>query len=191
MDNKLLALNYFSEKMTSTQSTEDICGIDNEAFLHEDNDEAFLHENNNDDDKLLLSAADNAELDSVQNQPIPYRIPYSPTPDLPSIQIQIIKLQEQMELLEKIISEPQILTISGVHNLKTEIAQNWKDKVYNIFYEARIPLFWILDILPDEDNITNPDLIYVYFINFQVKEKVKENLENYLSTVYNNKIFTL
>ena len=104
---------------------------------------------------------------------------------------QISILQDQVDILEKLISQPQIISLSGIQNLKIELTQHWKNKVYNLFYEARIPLFWILDILPDEDDPVDPNIIYVYFINYQVKNKVQNTLEHHLQTVHDNKVFIM
>jgi hypothetical protein len=52
--------------------------------------------------------------------------------------------------LENIISEPQIIAITGVQNLNPETGNNWKDGITTHLFEACIPYFWTIQIVPDE-----------------------------------------
>ena len=119
--------------------------------------------------------------------PVP---PPMPPTDV-GIRFQIYKLQEQVETLEQIISEPQIVAVTGVQNLKPETGNTWKDKLVTLLYEACIPYFWTIDIVPDEDNHIDPNLAYIYFLNNATKKKAVETLTHYLSLTYNNHVCIL
>ncbi len=84
-----------------------------------------------------------------------------PPKDL-AIRVQLYKLQEQTETLEKIISEPQVVAIKGVQNLKSETGNTWKERLTALLFEAHIPYFWTIDL---EENEADPNLAYIYFIN--------------------------
>ena len=58
-----------------------------------------------------------------------------------AIRGQLYKLQEQTETLEKIISEPQVIAIKGVQNLKSETGNTCKEKLTALLFETRIPYF--------------------------------------------------
>ena len=106
-----------------------------------------------------------------------------PETDL-AVRFQIYKLQEQVETLEQIISEPQIIAITGVQNLNPETGNMWKDRLITLLFEACIPYFWTIDIVPDEDNHVDPNLAYIYFLNHATKKKAGEMLTNFLLTTY-------
>jgi hypothetical protein len=169
-------------------------------------EEHFTHsKEEEEEDKLLLEQYKEFEKDMEQfaNASTPPSPPTSPPtappspppppplPTLPSLHYELHQLQEQIEVLEKLIMEHQLISITGISHLKSEMGQNWKDKVYTLFFEARIPLYWILDIVPDEDNPDEPDIVYVYFINYHVKNKVNEILPFYLENHYNNNVLIM
>ena len=110
-----------------------------------------------------------------------------PPKDL-AIRGQLYKLQEQTETLEKIISEPQVITIKGVQNLKSETGNTWKEKLTALLFEARTPYFWTIDL---EENEADPNLAYIYFINNATKTKAKELLTHFIRTTYQNKVCIL
>jgi hypothetical protein len=102
-----------------------------------------------------------------------------------AIRGQLYKLQEQTETLEKIISEPQVIAIKGVQHLKSETGNTCKEKLTALLFEARIPFFWTIDL---EENETDPNLAYIYFINNATKTKTKELLTHFIQTAYQNKV---
>lgn len=114
--------------------------------------------------------------------------PLTPSADL-GIRFRIYKLQEQVELLEQIISEPQIIAVTGIQNLRTETGRAWKDRVLALLFDACIPYFWTIDIVPEDDNHVNPDLAYIYFINHQTKNEAVKLLHSFLMTHYDNQVY--
>ena len=128
-----------------------------------------------------------SNLPSSSSPPVP---PPMPETDL-AVRFQIYKLQEQVETLEQIISEPQIIAITGVQNLNPETGNMWKDRLITLLFEACIPYFWTIDIVPDEDNHVDPNLAYIYFLNHATKKKAGEMLTNFLLTTYNNHVCIL
>ena len=102
-----------------------------------------------------------------------------------AIRGQLYKLQEQTETLEKIISEPQVIAIKGVQHLKPETGNTCKEKLTALLFDARIPFFWTIDL---EENETDPNLAYIYFINNATKTKTKELLTHFIQTAYQNKV---
>jgi hypothetical protein len=110
-----------------------------------------------------------------------------PPKDL-TIRVQLYKLQEQTETLEKIISEPQVIAIKGVQNLKSETGNTWKERHTTLLFEARIPYFWTIDL---EENDADPNLAYIYFMNNATKSKAKELLNHFFQTTYQNNVHIL
>jgi hypothetical protein len=118
--------------------------------------------------------------------------PPPPTESLnPGIQFQLYKLQEQIETLELIISEPQIIAITGVRNVKNDSYYHWKEKINILLYEACIPYLWTIDIVPDEDDDIDPNLVYIYFLNNATKQKAAQLFTEYLSINYGNHVYIL
>jgi hypothetical protein len=70
-----------------------------------------------------------------------------------------------------------------------ESGHDWKDKIYNLFYYARIPMFWILDINEVDLETNHPNTVTVTFINLIVKEHVTTILAAYLQHDYQNNIY--
>jgi len=133
-----------------------------------------------------------ANLSSKWDSPVASPPPPPPMPptDL-GIRFQIYKLQEQVELLEQIISEPQIIAVTGIQNLKQETGQSWKDRLIALLFEARVPYFWAIDIVPNDDNHVDPNLAYIYFINHQTKNEAIKCLTEFLASDYDNRVYIL
>jgi|LakMenE09Jun09ns_1017247.scaffolds.fasta_scaffold00049_11 hypothetical protein len=108
-----------------------------------------------------------------------------------SMRQEIYQLQIQLKELEMIVTEPFVIYITGIQNLNLETGNNWNERIFHLFYVARIPLFWILDLVPDdnEENYLNPDSIKLYVISYQVKIKVTNILNDFLITEYNNIVY--
>ncbi len=105
-----------------------------------------------------------------------------------AIRVQLYRLQEQTETLEKIISEPQVIAIKGVQHLKSETGNTWKEKLTALLSEARTPYFWTIDL---EENEADPNLAYIYFINNATKTKAKELLIHFIRNTYQNNVCIL
>ncbi|MEI7487841.1 MAG: hypothetical protein WCJ72_10610 [Chryseobacterium sp.] len=116
--------------------------------------------------------------------------PPAPATDL-GIRFQIYKLQEQIETLEMIISEPQIIAVTGVQNLRNRLVNTWKDKLLTLLYEANVPYFWTIDIVPDDDDHIDPNLAYIYFLNQATKTKAVQYLTDYLLSEYNTQVYII
>jgi len=99
-----------------------------------------------------------------------------------AIRGQLYKLQEQTETLEKIISEPQVIAIKGVQHLKSETGNTCKEKLTALLFD------WTIDL---EENETDPNLAYIYFINNAAKNKAKELLTHFIRTTYQNNVCIL
>jgi hypothetical protein len=138
-----------------------------------------------------FSESELEEMSPPPPSPVPSPPPPPPTSQPMSIRDHIYQLQEQVELLEKIIMEPQIISITGVNNLRSETGRNWNDRLNLLFFEAKIPMFWILKILPDEDHPEDPNLVYVHLINDTVKDQVIVTLNAYLNEEYNRTVYIL
>ncbi len=97
---------------------------------------------------------------------------------------------------------PHTIRITGIYFLKDHIwTRTLQDKVYNLFHEAKIPLFWIHDInfnidswdpaleetahpvTVDSIDVSTP--VYVTLTNYFVKERVIHLLNSYFDTEYN------
>jgi len=100
---------------------------------------------------------------------------------------QIEEMKKQIEDLTNILYQPQIITIHGTNNLPAQPDHDWREKIFDLFYNARLPMFWIID-LEIEHQETDP-VIHIAFINFAIKEHVLKILTQYLTTEYSNKIF--
>jgi hypothetical protein len=118
----------------------------------------------------------------------------------------LIELQQQINNMEILMREhPHTIRIMGIHVLKDNVwCKNLKDKVYQLFCDAKIPLFWIIDINfnldswdpsleydpenPTDENViysfdsTTP--VYVTLSNYFVKEKTVELLNIFFDTEY-------
>jgi len=125
-------------------------------------------------------------------------------------------LQNQLTELENIVIGPHIIVIDGIQHLRSYTGQNWKDRLNLLLFEARIPFFWIIDIIPDDDddgegehdvqheddeefeneqpphgsrNNENPHRVRMYLINHHVKTRIFSILNTYLNHEYNNIVY--
>lgn len=108
---------------------------------------------------------------------------------LNTIKQQLLELENQLNRLQDIILNPPCLTITGIEHLPLESGQDWKDKIHDLFYNARIPMFWILDTHEINLGTDNINTVKVTFINFIVKEHVASTLLSYLEHHYQNNIY--
>jgi len=127
-------------------------------------------------------------------------------------------LQNDLTTLEQLVTGPSIIYIEGVHHLRSNTGQNWEEKLNHLFFEAKIPFFWILDFIPDDEDDDNdnddddenekpvndekandpnsshstndaPRRVRLYLINNHVKNKVLFTLRNYLRTEYDEIVY--
>jgi hypothetical protein len=111
------------------------------------------------------------------------------TEQLDTINRKLLELENQINHLQEILLNPPYLTITGIKHLSMESGHDWKDKIYNLFYNARIPMFWILDINEVDLETNHPNTVTVTFINLIVKEHVTTILTAYLQHDYQNNIY--
>jgi len=100
----------------------------------------------------------------------------------------IEELAQQILILKNKLLKPQIITLQGIENLPAEPGRDWREKVFDLFYSARLPMFWILDLELDETEETQT-VIHISLINFAIKEHVNKILTQYLNTEYSNNIY--
>lgn len=128
-----------------------------------------------------------------------------PTPPLPSpppvveepplsTKEQISLLYQQYNAIIQKITGPHIISVAGIKHLKNVFNRSWKDKVYQMLYEACVPFQWVIDIVPEEEeeeenSPDNPDIVHVYFLNETVQNKTCHTLNYYLIKEYNHNVF--
>ena len=164
------------------------------STMFPDNDTNTTNKNNTDQTMNVEIISPNIEHISTSDESTRATSPPPPPPTEtlnPGIQFQLYKLQEQIETLELIISDPQIIAITGVQNVKNDSYYHWKEKINILLYEACIPYLWTIDIVPDEDNEIDPNLVYIYFLNNATKKKAAQLLTEYLSTNYGKHVYIL
>lgn len=102
----------------------------------------------------------------------------------------LCSLLQELETLHRKISTPQTINIVGLDNIQfNHYVCNSKDKIDTLFFEADIPLYWILHVeetLPECKKSVS--VIHVTLINYYVKEKTKDKLTWYLTKTYKNRI---
>jgi hypothetical protein len=127
--------------------------------------------------------------------------------DLETQHEKLIELQENIVRFDTLFREhPHTIRITGIYFLKDHVwTRTLQDKVYNLFHEAKIPLFWIHDInfnidswdpaieepveesaqpvTVDSIDVSTP--VYVTLTNYYVKERVIHLLNSYFDTEYN------
>lgn len=121
--------------------------------------------------------------DSEKQQSSPLCLPESKTDR------QISSMINELEILNTRILLPQIIVIAGLEHIKFNChVSHSKDKIDTLFFEANIPLYWILHVtdVVNENNVI--DGIHVTLLNFYVKEATKRKLTCYLRNTFNNLI---
>jgi hypothetical protein len=114
-------------------------------------------------------------------------------------------IQEQLTQLENIVMGPHIITVDGVQHLRPYTGQNWRDRLNQLLFETRIPFFWILRCVPEEDDeeFDNdsseyseyepdndcPQRVHIYLISHDVETQVHHILENHLKNEYDNIVY--
>jgi hypothetical protein len=127
----------------------------------------------------------------------------------------LIKLQEQIYQIDLLLKEyPHTIRILGIHLIREHVwCRNVQDKIYKLFNDANIPLFYIVEVnfnldscdpaveydpeYPADENTTytfdSTTPVYVTLTNYYVKERTIELLNDHFDTEYdqNIKVFSL
>jgi hypothetical protein len=147
--------------------------------------------------------------DEITPPPSPPSPPAPPPPPSPlwtqqDFDFYTTLIQKQLTDLETIIIGPHIIYIDGIQHLRPCAGQNWKDKLNSLLFEARIPFFWILDCIPDNqnedptnnedegienENENEPRRVRMSLISHDVKNKVFQILNVFLRNEYNNIVY--
>jgi len=98
---------------------------------------------------------ENPIVDEITPPPTPPSPPAPPAPPAPlwtrqDFEFHIDMIQNDLTTLEQLVTGPSIIYIEGVHHLRSNTGQNWEEKLNHLFFEAKIPFFWILDFIPDD-----------------------------------------
>lgn len=121
------------------------------------------------------------------------------------------RINNHLSYIEKIVIGPHVLIINGINNLQHRAHTLWRERVYQLLFEAKIPFFWILRFVPDDndydydygqtmeenkennENYANhalytsyPPRIRLYFISHHVRDKVFFTLKSFFKNKYNN-----
>jgi hypothetical protein len=128
-------------------------------------------------------------------------LPMPPPPPAPlwtpqTMKIHMDHLLQKLQEIDMKVTEPQIISIIGVQHLhpKENFHDSmWEERLHVLFFESKIPLFWILDAVPDEDeddddDPNDPNIVHLYALNHHVKKKIMDTLQQYLPTMYGNSV---
>ena len=123
-------------------------------------------------------------------------------PQIKCFEHQICQLQTQLDYLESLILKPQIIEIISFCDIKLKYnVITYKDQLDSLFFEADIPLYWIIDssLKKHKNDATTKshckliceqsDIVYVTLLNHHVKRKTIEMLKLFFDTKYDNKIY--
>jgi hypothetical protein len=132
---------------------------------------------------------------STTELPTDVTTPNISTPAETSLRMQIRVLTEKLEILEGILKGDNTIGIKGLSHLRTPAFSNgsWEDRLYALFFEARIPLPWFYEMVPAENEPGDSDIefTYIYFINEAVKNESLRRLKLFLQTQYPNYEITI
>ena len=140
--------------------------------------------------------------DEITPPPSPPPPPPPPPPPSPLWTTAIMKMHmdrvlAEISRLETIVTQPHIISMKGVQHLVPAPGDHifnfkWETRVNHLFMEAKIHQFWILDVIPndndDDDGYDDddPDIVHIYVLNHAVKTKIINRLHAYLSAKYEN-----
>ena len=151
--------------------------------------------------KILVQANEN-ELTPPSTPPSP---PGPPAP-IPTVWTQddfkfyLKSIQKEQKELENIAIGDQIITLNNIQHLRPQTGQNWQQRINHLLFETRIPIFWVIQFVPieenEEENNENyetedpyPRRINIFCINYQVKKRILEILENFFLNEYDNIVY--
>ncbi len=108
---------------------------------------------------------------------------------VPALHPRIQVLQQRLDVLEKQVTCLPNIFIYGIRNLKKDTGRNWEDRLSYLMFNAHVPLGWILETVPENENDNDPDYVQVSFISNHVKRRVVNILNNFLATEYDNIVY--
>lgn len=141
----------------------------------------------------------NDEITPPQSPPSP---PGPPAPQAPlwnqeDFNFHINMVLTHLAKLENKVMGPHIICIDGIQHLRPHTGQHWQDKLHYLLFETKIPYYWIIDCIPDDDDGTpedegieddQPSRVHMYIINHHVKNKIFTILSHFIRDEYNNKV---
>jgi hypothetical protein len=80
------------------------------------------------------------------------------------------------------------ITISGLDYIVFPRDQTWKDRLYSLFIEAKLPTFYIKHIYTPEYYIRYPNTVFIYVINSYAKKFAVKKLRKCIKQNYHRKI---
>ena len=105
--------------------------------------------------------------------------------ELPSIatiqnNLAVKRLKKRLYNIEQIHFNAQTIVIEGCEHLRGFSEQNWKSRIYSLFYDAGLPRYYILDMYADNMLDTFPAKITIELITYRIKLFVKSCLVEFL-----------
>ena len=105
--------------------------------------------------------------------------------ELPSIatiqnNLAVKRLKKRLYNIEQIHFNAQTIVIEGCEHLRGFSGQNWKSRIYSLFYDAGLPRYYILDMYADNMQDTLPAEITIELITYRIKLFVKSCLVEFL-----------
>jgi hypothetical protein len=101
----------------------------------------------------------------------------------------IKNLQLRLNHLHSLLAKPQMIHLRGFEFLKFKsVSHDVKQCVDTLFFEANIPCNWKINVQWNYPSDSKID-VHITFINYIVKERVKELLVNFFDNNYKNIIY--
>ncbi len=96
-------------------------------------------------------------------------------PSITAIQNKLLvqRLRKRIVQLEKVIFQPQTITIEGCQHLRGVPGQNWKSRILTLFNDTMIPRFYIVKMFTDDVTNDFPSRVTIELITYRVKLYVK------------------
>lgn len=103
-------------------------------------------------------------------------------PSITAIQNKLIvqRLKKRVLLLEKVMFQPQTITIEGCENLRSVPGQHWKSRIWSLFNDTGLPRFYIVNMFTNELTTDIPSKITIELITYRVMLYVKCILIDFL-----------
>lgn len=103
-------------------------------------------------------------------------------PSITAIQNKLLvqRLRKRIVQLEKVIFQPQTITIEGCQHLRGVPGQNWKSRILSLFNDTMIPRFYIVKMFTDDVTNDFPSRVTIELITYRVKLYVKCYLIDFL-----------
>lgn len=99
------------------------------------------------------------------------------------------KLQARLHHLYQLLAKPQIIHLRGFEHLQLKnVSHDIRHRVDTLFFDANIPVNWKTNVKWTHPSATKID-VHITFMNYVVKEKVKEILLDYFVKYYNHIIY--